>query len=241
MKKLIVFGTDNYLNAAGSLINSAANYFDEFKFYQPKDIDKDFYENNKHILDQKRGAGYWLWKPYFIYKELVKANDGDIIFYVDAGNVFLTDPAPVYDILDKNSGIILFDNRDGMKNGQAAQNFISCKKDAFVIMGCDEPKYVNGTHLNASYQIYQKNNFSMNFVQDYLAWCQFVDVLTDTPNMYGDNYPGYYDHRHDQSVLSLLAIRHGIVPAIDPSEWGNKTDRYFPQIFNHHRKPGFTL
>ena len=32
--------------------------------YSPKDIDPDFWNNNRKILSKKRGNGYWLWKPY---------------------------------------------------------------------------------------------------------------------------------------------------------------------------------
>ena len=76
-KHLIVYGTQNYNNAIRSLIKSSKNFFDEHHVFGPSDISGDFYEKNQHILDQKRGAGYWLWKPYFIYKTLKKINDGE--------------------------------------------------------------------------------------------------------------------------------------------------------------------
>ena len=60
--------------------------------------------------------------------------------------------------------------------------------------------------------------------------------------MYGFNYSGYYDHRHDQSVLSLLAIRENVKPLVDPSEWGNTCNcRGFNQLFHHHRNKYFEL
>jgi len=241
-KHLIVYGTQNYSNAIRSLIKSSKNFFDEHHVFGPSDISGDFYEKNQHILDQKRGAGYWLWKPYFIYETLKKINDGDIVFYVDAGNQFLNDPTFLYERINENNGIILFDNRDGVESGGAAQNFISCKRDSFVLMGCDSNEYITGKHLNASYQIYQKNKNTLSFVSEYLDICQNVNIITDTPNQHGPNYLGYYDHRHDQSVLSLLSIKHKITPFVDPSEWGNKCNcRGFDQVFKHHRNPNFSL
>jgi len=241
-KHLIVFGTENYSNSIDSLIKSSNNYFDEYHIFGKSDIDEEFYKKNKSILDQNRGAGYWLWKPYFIYKVLKKINNKDIVFYVDAGNMFLTDPTFLYEKLKDNNGIILFDNRDGMTNGESAQNFISCKKDSFVLMNCDTDEFIFGKHLNASYQIYQKNNNSLLFIDEYLNYCQNINILTDLPNQYGSNYPGYYDHRHDQSVLSLLSIKHKITPLVDPSEWGNKCNcRGFDQLFKHHRDPNFLI
>ncbi len=48
-----------------------------------------FANRNKNILQRKRGAGYWLWKPYIIYQELYLARDGDIIVYSDASVNFV--------------------------------------------------------------------------------------------------------------------------------------------------------
>jgi hypothetical protein len=143
--------------------------------------------------------------------------------------------------MDLNNGIILFDNRDGMTNGEAAQNFISCKKDCFVLMDCDEEEFINGPHLNASYLIFKNNELSRSFVAEWLHYCQNKEILTDTHNKFGSNYPGYYDHRHDQSVLSLLAIKYKIKPIVDPSEWGNACGiREYPQIFLHHRRKNYS-
>ena len=36
--------------------------FNQTWAYTREDIDSQFYEENKEILDQPRGAGYWLWK-----------------------------------------------------------------------------------------------------------------------------------------------------------------------------------
>ena len=40
--------------------------FDSVIQYQKKDMSSDFLSENKEILSKRRGAGYWLWKPYFI-------------------------------------------------------------------------------------------------------------------------------------------------------------------------------
>src|SRR5437870_8412472 len=53
--------------------------------YGPEDLDRQFYEQHKHILQLKRGAGYWLWKPYIILKTLLETNYKYII-YCDSGS-----------------------------------------------------------------------------------------------------------------------------------------------------------
>ena len=109
-------------------------------------------------------------------------------------------------------------------------------------MGLDNNKYTDGPHVNASYQIYKKSPKTISFVKELLEWSQNENILTDSPNITGNNYPSFKDHRHDQSVLSLMALKYNINLEIDPSEWGNKCGiRKTPQLFLHHRNQNFKL
>ena len=43
----------------------------------------------------------------------------------------------------------------------------------------------------------------------------------DIPNVCGvDNFPDFREHRHDQSVLSLLSVKHKLEIFRDPSQYG---------------------
>ena len=66
--------------------------FDSVIQYNKIDIDDRFFNKNRDILSRSRGAGYWLWKPYFILKTLNAVSDGDVIFYADAGSTFVKFP-----------------------------------------------------------------------------------------------------------------------------------------------------
>lgn len=242
MKHLVVYGTDNYKSAINSLIESGSKFFDKIHRFGPQDIDKNFQQKNNHILNLRRGAGYWLWKPYFIKKVLSDVNDDEIIFYVDAGNIFLNDPSVILNRLEKNDGIVLFDNRDSMRDGNPPPNKNWTKKDAFTIMNLDSETHRMAKHCNASYQIYKKNQKSLSFVDEYLFWSQNANVITDAANISGHNYSGFIDHRHDQSILSLLASKYMLHLEVDPSEHGNICGcRDYPQMFLHHRNPYYVL
>lgn len=239
---LVVFGTEQYNNSILSLVESSKNYFTNTHVFNLDSIDSEFKEKHNNILSQKRGAGYWLWKPYIINKVLNESEVGDIIFYVDAGNIFLSDPSFLFERVGKGNDIILFDNRDGMSDGNPPPNKDWTKKDAFVLMNLDELNHINAPHVNASYQIYKKSDKSCSFVGELLEWSKNENIITDLPNITGNNYESFKDHRHDQSVLSLLRSKYMINLEIDPSEWGNKCGlRKFPQLFLHHRNPYFKL
>jgi hypothetical protein len=49
------------------------------------------------------------------------------------------------------------------------------------------------------------------------------------------NIDGFIEHRHDQSVLGLLAKKWNLTTYPDPSQFGETAPRPYPTIFNHHR------
>jgi hypothetical protein len=242
MKKyLISFADERYKNKQLNLNNSAINYFDKIISYSPENYDNNFYEKNKHILNQNRGCGYWLWKSYFISKTFEIMNKGDILVYIDSGNTIVGDINLLFNKLinDKN-GLILFDNRDTNYNNEIWQNYQWTKFDCFNLMNCIGDEYFYGNQLDASYQFYIKNEFCQYFNNEYLKYSQNENIITDIPNITGNNLNGFIDHRHDQSILSLLSIKHKISIFREPSEYGNNyigNENYnnYPQIFNHHR------
>ena len=103
-------------------------------------------------------------------------------------------------------------------------------------MNCDEQKYYDAPQIDASYQVYKKCDFVMDFLNEYLKYSENENIITDAPNITLPNLPEFIDHRHDQSILSNMAVKYGIKLYPEPSEWGNYlTDRPYPQLFWHHR------
>ena len=89
--RFITFGShSNYIEAGKRLCNQALSLhlFNKLQLYTFIDLQKDaeFYEKNaEFILHNKRGCGYWLWKPYLINKNINDMTNGDILLYLDCG------------------------------------------------------------------------------------------------------------------------------------------------------------
>ena len=209
--------------------------FDKVFEYGMSDIDSDFYKKNKHILEQPRGAGYWLWKPYFVLKTLKESSEGDRVFYCDAGCSFVGSfKEYFFDFLDKDDkGIILF-------KGAHPQSAYT-KMDCFYYMGCwMEDKYLQANQLTATFQLVRKTDFSLSFFEEYVRHCEDERILTDKPNECGmNNLPDFIDHRHDQSILTNLKEKYEITCYEDPSHWGDFHGVREPELktlIHHHRK-----
>jgi len=90
--------------------------------------------------------------------------------------------------------------------------------------------------------IIRKTDNSSRFVSEWLRWSEDPRLLTDVPNTQGlPDYADFIDHRHDQSIFSLLTKKHGVPAFRDPSQWGNSVhaaypNSSYPQIINHVRR-----
>jgi len=213
-KVLITFGSEGYEVSKERLRASASGYFDEVILYGENDVDGIFYSANYAIFQQPRGWGYWLWKPYFILKTLEALDDNDVCFYVDATVVFLSSPAILIELCIVDNGTLLFDNAHFL-------NYAWTKADCFNLMGLNTRKYVYGRQADAAIQVYKKTPQNITFLRELVSYCTNPHILTDAPNITGENHPAFRQHRWDQSVLSLLAIKHDIPLARSPRRDGN--------------------
>ena len=166
-----------------------------------------FFAENQDILLRSRGQGYWLWKPYLIWRALEASEDGDLIAYNDClpedGNVFGRSILPTLAWLSEGERRLAIARKP-------APNSAWTKRDCFVHMGCDAPAYWEQDQLIATYMVFVASPSTRRLVADWLAFARDARILTDEPNTCGlDNFLDFQDHRHDQSVLSNLVIRDG--------------------------------
>lgn len=173
-----------------------------------------FYNENQHIFKYSKGLGYWLWKPYIIYEELKQAEIGDIIIYSDSEIEITASLTPVLSLTEEQD-IVLFGNTSDI-------NLSWVKRDCFVLMDCDTPEYWYSPHCDAAFIVLKKSEKSLHFVEQWLNYCINENILTDLPNVCGEeNIEGFIDHRCDQSVLSLLGQKYKLNLYRIPSQFGN--------------------
>jgi len=168
--------------------------------------DTDFARRNRDILSAQRGGGYWLWKPYILREFVGRLRDGEILLYSDAGRStyyeFSRFPAHLLE-----------------RAAQSEQGFLAgvtiphlgpigkwTKRDCLQIMEADNPNFYNKPVVQATWSVWTKSKSALNFLDNWLGYCEDPRCLTDAPNVLGkNNLPYFVDHRHDQSICSILA------------------------------------
>lgn len=207
--------------------------------YTAKDIDPAFREKNKEILNNPRGGGYYLWKPYVFYRGYQELGEGDYLVYTDAGSIYVDKIQKLIDCMkQENVNLMLF----SLQNEMLERNYT--KRDAFILTGCDEEQYANTPQSIGGYMVCKKSPEVEAFFQEVLFYAQDIRIISDRPNTMGkENYPDFVDHRHDQSVISLISKKRGIKKFRDPSQYGIinhypkevEERSSYPQIIDSHR------
>ncbi len=207
------------LNTASA---TAVGGFDKVFSFRLHDMDEKFMSKNAHILSQPRGGGYWLWKPYFIRRALGLIKEGDYLFYSDSGAVFVHSALPLLSLCEsRGASMLVFEIQHIEK--------LWVKRDALILMGCDEARFTETRQRLGGFLLMKKDAFSLSFIEEWLAYAQDERILTDAPNTLGkDNYPGFIQHRHDQSILSLLSKKRNLPGDSDPSQEGNPFRHLYP-------------
>lgn len=223
-------GDQKWYRSQSNLVESSKNKsIDGYISYNESNLEKSYKEKYKNILNRShRGYGYWMWKSHILQTTFNNLNDDDIILYVDTGLSFLHKIDYLINECIKND-VVLFINGDHLNKKWT-------KRDAYVIMDCDNETYYNAPQVDASIQLYKKSEYSKTFLDEFSLYSENVNVISDLPNIKGDNLPEFVDHRHDQSILSILAKKYNIKLLTSPTQYGNHvSDRPYVQLFHHHR------
>ncbi len=215
---LVTFCNKKYYKSALLLKNSALSHgVDKVVIRTHKWLKSQtkFYQKNKHILTQRRGAGFWLWKPYVLLQSLQEMDNDDVLIYLDAGCAIIEDLESIVSLCRKEKLLLFFNNNNFNK--------IWTKRDCFHYMNCDSELFHNQSQLLAGYIFCTKTEENISLFQEWLHFAEDERILSDQENVCGlSNIEGFKDHRHDQSILTNLSIKYNLELFRDPSQWGNK-------------------
>lgn len=245
MTVLITYTSGNMNKAAYLCTRSAIknNVLRALQF-DPSAMTHEFKRNNAWVLNQSRGAGFWLWKPYIINNAIQMLKEDDILIYSDAGIEIIGN---VNHIIDRMREPIFF-----FTNGFSQIDW--CKADCLVKIiperlsvkaTFEKMIYAPGSiagaqQVQASVIFFRVNSFTRQFVKEWLLWCQMPGLIDDSPSV-EENCPTFRDHRHDQAILTCLQIKYNFGLHFWPVKpFENQRHRWpkddYPTIFNHHRK-----
>ena len=151
---------------------------------------------------QKRGYGWYAWKPLVILDALSRCEDGDVVLYTDADCY----PVRSLDVLfgmTEGCGLSLF--RCLHEHGKW------CKRDCFTVMG-QSPTLGEGNWQGcARFALFKRGDWlAEQILMEWLAYSVNPLATTFSPSVLGEELPKFVEHRCEQAILTNLAYKYGV-------------------------------
>lgn len=219
----ISFGTQNYDAAKYRLFSQAQNIptFTDIAIYNETSLKQHelFWQTHSNFIESSpRGYGYWLWKPFVILETLKQCNENDIVIYADAGCVLNPEGEArlqeyIHMVASHRSGILAFQLLNNFTESQFT------KSDTIKELCADEFLYTR--QIAATVIIIRKCEESLNLIHNWYDYASQYNLIDDTKHI--PSHSDFRDHRHDQSIFSLLCKKMDVAVLQDETDGMNPT------------------
>lgn len=215
--KFITFGgpTVNYHKRVNEICKQALlieSLFSEVKGFTDLDLkaDTSFWQKHGQFIESNpRGYGYWLWKPYLIKKTIETMNDDEILIYADSGcylNLNALSVKRLFEyvqiVKESPTGILAFQME------HLPEYKYTKRETAETILKTENLTTVMSSgQCMATVVILRKTVHSLAFVNEWFNYSEIYDLINDSKSR--PEHVGFIDHRHDQSIYSLLLKTRG--------------------------------
>lgn len=225
MNILISYGDDRFRESVKRLKRQGrhSGRFDKIIMYSYDDLPD--YIRSSPLMAFSRGGGFWVWKPYIIYQTLLKCQEGDVVYYLDAGCSINKDSSEwdVFQELMKSNNAIFFKYR-------SAYEYPGWREVCSREENCS-PQIVHWMSP-ACVEFFARNFGNEDFLTCAKIWCGAIIIKRTSPllavleewyritlfhpNLVIDPFGGEQDelpdtfnvHRHDQAILTPLVWRY---------------------------------
>jgi len=216
-KFFVTYGDKRFRKAKKLIIKEAKklNIFDEVISFSEKDLPP--YITASPLFAFERGGGYWIWKPYIVHHVLSKKmKEGDILVYVDSG--CQVNPSEQWDyyfnLMKDHNGIFFsyheqkgyrwkeFGFPESLKIGSWTKQIAI---NAFAPFSEGGALFEKNEMLSGF--LFVKKDKKQQFTEEWLkTMLIYPELVID--DLYIEKlkhtYPDYQEHRHDQTLLTLL-------------------------------------
>lgn len=221
MKKIFLTFADSRMSRTLARIKAQAEkmgVYDRVICATEFDLERDFRSQfREHLKPSVRGYGYWCWKPQIIKQALCRVSDGDLLQYTDAGchlnpkgRSRLVDYFSIVSSCEK--GVLAFQAKE--PEGELFNHEISwpdlvekkwIKGDLLDYFNVRNRLDIIDTQTVGAGIVFVRNCAESRALVE--SWLQVIKddfhYIDDTPS-FSPNLDGFVEHRHDQSIFSVL-------------------------------------
>jgi hypothetical protein len=181
----------------GWFTSSSALHYEDLPKLSPQwfDANRTFLESNP------RGLGYWIWKPLIILEHLKKLRPGDFLVYADAGHEISIDGKERFEQYLKiaaEHGMLCFEIGEKIRKWT--------KGDLLEYFGIAErTDILEANQVQAGLLLIRRTTTTVLFASHWAECCTARGhILINDDSSIKINPSGFLEHRHDQSIFSVL-------------------------------------
>ena len=221
-------------------------FYEEIKIFGWKDLSSEKKKQIKSIFNkgQKRLFGFASWKPEIIASYLNKIPKNSILQYSDIGCHFnpngIKKLKEYIQIVDKKNILAFkysnpnFDIKKNYKFQIYYENEYT-KADAWKYFNIEVDSDLLKTEQIWSGTVFFKNNdYVKEILNDWIKACNITSLIDDSLSI-KQNHQNFIEHRHDQSILSLICKKKNIfclsASECEWAEFDNK--RIWSHLYNY--------
>ena len=208
----LTFGTtDGYAGSLKRISREALGMgvFAAVLAYDENNLGREFLDKHADFIrSNRRGYGYWLWKPYIVLRTLERMKEGDVLLYADAGCTL--NKAAVGRLKEYIAMCQGPEGNVGFQMGHLDVHW--CKMD--VIERLEAHEHAGTGQFIATSFLIRKCPRTVEMVRRWYELAQDYHMIDDTPSV-AANVPGFREHRHDQALFSLIRKLYGVIALDD--------------------------
>ncbi|MFN3890327.1 MAG: hypothetical protein ACK4MV_08015 [Beijerinckiaceae bacterium] len=208
-------GNFHYRYAAGRLARHAKEsglftIVECYNFIRFKKQHNSVWRRHKEFLlnpANRRGAGYWLWKPLLIHETLARMSENDVLLWCDAGCVL--NPANSRTILDiwpesdKHEAVFFEGEVDSTTRWLVCEWTNSRTIKALNLSKAE----LSRPQISATVIILRNTPAVRQTVRRWISYCTRGGYTLLVDNSDGNENDRFKEHRHDQALLSIAVFR----------------------------------
>lgn len=200
----ITYGDDVFERSRTRLVKEAneSGIFKKCIGYTADDIDPLFKNTCRSLFSQKRGGGYWCWKPHIVLKTMQSIPESEWILYADAGCTLVqerkTQIFEQIDEMEKENKLISAYQMHHLEKDWT-------KGDMFNYFGLFDNKNISDSGQYIATVFLVKNHIKTRQMFE-----KIIEIIVSKPHLIDDsqsttrNCDSFNEHRHDQSLFSIM-------------------------------------
>lgn len=197
----------------------AMSVFTDIFLYGYNDLEETFrQQHGAWMSSQHKGHGYWIWKPQVILQTLRRVPENAVVLYMDIGCSLVASGRTRFneyvDMVKAHPSNVLVFSLEPI-HPEARWN----KADVLHLFDVD----INSPQVQAGIDFLVNTPAVRRMIEQWLAYASNYHLIDDSPSALL-NDPRFIEHRHDQSVWSLIVKTNKCLTIPNETEWAPMWD-----------------